>query len=345
MTITLLADVLRWSEPPEPRIAALEGHYAGALGQRLGELLAAICRTHPALGSELLDGLQATDDNALRAKLLAPETSRRLVTRLHTDEEVRAHLRGVFGSGPGPTTPAMLGFLGERIPVAADPADDGRLRSVLQHAQNAFSLVAQGCLPAAAFVRHVLRRLVLRSDASRDGFASNSPQGLVGLAVLTNAHLALVDDVVLAEALVHESIHGFVGMSEAIGLADPQAQGRWLADLRFYEGFSCTVSPWTGKALDLPTYLHACFVWWGLLHLWAILAGQGLFDERRVRSRLARAARGFVGQAHVQQLHPHSDALNPALLAAFNAMGREVNELVDATGLDALLGRMEAIVP
>lgn len=344
MSIRDLVQVLRWDTDGEVMFARLEARYLDVLGVRLGQALAAICRSDPATGRALLQRVDAASARDLRALLLAPATSRRLVTRLHSAEDVRDHLRAALGLGPAPED-ATAGTLDGGIAVVFDPAGDPRLPAVLSHVRRALALVDAGCAPASAFVTRATRRLVLRIDATRDGFASNSPQGLVGQAVLTNAHAQLVDDVVLAEALVHESTHGFVGMSEAIGLAGDRPQERWLLDDSFYEGHSCTASPWTGKALDLPTYLHACFVWWGLLHLWAALAGAGLFDERRVRSRLLKAARGFQGGALVREILPYRDRLNTELVNAFEEMAGEVDALLAETGFDAVLRRTAEAAP
>jgi hypothetical protein len=187
-----------------------------------------------------------------------------------------------------------------------------------------------------------MRELHLRVNPSADGFFSNSPQGFVGRAVLTNPHLDLVDDVVLAEAVVHEATHGFVGTSEAIGLAghsiDPRwADARWLTDDGPYDGVSRVVSPWTGTKLDLPTYLHACFVWWGLLHFWSGFAGEAGFDTRRVRTRILRSATGFVDAALATELAPFRDLLQPALFDAVCNFGHAVDGQLSATGLDRII--------
>ena len=341
MTITTLAEVLRWVDDPVAAVTELENRYVEALGARLGEVLANICRTDAALGSRLVAQVARADVDDLRGFLLAPETSRRLVTGLHGFADVRDHL--VAGLDGGRPETRVMARLAGCIAVVSEPSSGPGMDRVLRNAEQAMGLLDQGCPAAASFVRRTMRRLVLRLDDSRPGFASNSPQGLVGLAVLRNGHLLIVDDVVIAEALVHETIHGFVGMSEAIGLASRRLEERWLADDRFYEGFSCAVSPWTGTPLDLPTYLHACFVWWGLLQLWAGLSGSGLFDERRIRSRLVRAARGFKGRALLLPLRPHLAALHPELLATFEAMAGEVDELLVGSGLDLLMVRLDAV--
>lgn len=341
MTITELPDVLRWIDDPVAAVTDLENRYVEALSARLGEVLASICQTDAALGSRLAAQVATANADDLRAFLLVPETSRRLVTALHDFADVRDHL--VAGLEGRLTEPCAMARLAGCIAVVAEPSPGPDMDGVLRHVEHAMGLLNQGCAAAASFVCRTMRRLVLKLDVNRPGFASNSPQGLVGLAVLRNGQLPIVDDVVVAEALVHEAIHGFVGMSEAIGLASRRPEDRWLADDRFYEGTSCTVSPWTGTPLDLPTYLHACFVWWGLLQLWAALSGSGLFDERRTRSRLVRAARGFKGRALLISLRPHSAALHPALLATFDAMAGEVDELLVDTGLDLLMARLDTV--
>ena len=340
MMLSVLPDVLRWTHDPVVTISAVENRYVEVLGTRLGEVLANICRSDAALGARLAAWVEVADVHRLRECLLMPETSRRLVTGLHSFAEVRDHL--VTCLSDHRRNIDSIGLLSGRIPVVAEPVPDPRMDGVLRQAEHSMALMVQGCPQASNFVCRTMRRLVLRQDGNCMSFASNSPQGLVGLAVLRNAHLLDVDEVVITEALVHEAIHGFVGMSEAIGLAGRRPDERWLSDDRYYEGFSCTVSPWTGTPLDLPTYLHACFVWWGLLHLWATLSGSGLFDERRMRSRLVRAARGFKDRALLKPLLPHQATVHPTLIASFDAMGGEVDNLLVGSGLGLLIARLDA---
>src|SRR5262249_31334240 len=53
-------------------------------------------------------------------------------------------------------------------------------------------------------------------------------------------------------------------------------------------------SPWTGNGLNCYQYVQACFVWFGLAHLWKSWpAGAGGVPPGRIREMYQRASRGF----------------------------------------------------
>ncbi|MFJ1608466.1 hypothetical protein ACIOHS_34630 [Streptomyces sp. NPDC088253] len=334
-----LAQVLVWATDATPMLAAIEARYieclSACLGRRLGELYG----LDHALADRLRAELDATSEADLVRALLMPATSRRLATQLHGADEAARHLLRVL---PHPQEPdARDGFLGRilgTVPVfTGRPGDMAGMDAVRIRIEELFVRAESRCQPILPFVSAVLRELHLEADDSRADFFSRSPQGLVGHAVLTNPHLGMVDEVMLIEAVVHEATHGFVGISEALGLSGTDTEARWLLDDGPYDGVSRVVSPWTGKALDIPTYLHACFVWWGLLHFWSDLVGSGLFDERRVRSRLLRAASGFRERALVRELLPYQNLLQPTLLTCLDEMGRQADEVLGTSGLGELV--------
>jgi hypothetical protein len=175
---------------------------------------------------------------------------------------------------------------------------------------------------AAAFVASFTSVLMfVRSRAgSESRFSSRSPERHVGLSVLVDAHLPTVDRVDLAEALIHEAIHSVLDMHEACARAGRDGAGCWVARESLYDGAPRTVSPWTGTRLALPTYLHACFVWFGLVHFWSRSLGSGAFDGARVIARLRQALRGFLADDVLTQLDPFREAIRPDLLTALTGM-------------------------
>lgn len=336
-TITMLGDVLVWSPESAGAIRALEAAYTEALSWRLGEVLGAIAAHDRPRGDRLRAKVEEATDEALVRSLVLPATSRRLVTGLHDLSDIAEHLDAVLPEAVAPTDhPDYLGTVLGSVPVFSDQGDDPDLAQVCLEIDRLFGEVAQHCPAAVTYVRSVMRELHLGVDATRPSFFSNSPQGLIGRAVLTNPHLPMADGVVLVEAIVHEATHGFVGMSEAVGLTGG-GDARWLLDDGPYDGISRVVSPWTGTPLDIPTYLHACFVWWGLLHFWSELAGMAVFDERRVRGRIVRAAKGFFHGALVSELEQHRTIVQPALLGVLASFGEAVDVLLAETGLDRIL--------
>lgn len=328
-----LTDVLGWAEDPRPGVFDLRMRYAEALTVQLGRAIGRTLQHDPEHGEQLhARAGDLTPDDLVR-RLRRPATARRLTTRLHTTEDVTAHLLGALAEpevtdGPGPAA-----YLLGSVPLHLDPPGDPDLLASAARVEHEMERLERVVPEAVTYVRAVMQELWLVRDDTKDGFFSNSPQGFIGRAVLTNPHLAMVDAVMLVEAVVHEATHGFVGMSEAIGLAGLDPGERWLLDDGPYDGVSRVASAWTGKPLDIPTYLHACFVWWGLLCLWSRVAGSATFDEGRVRSRLMRAASGFLDSALVAELRPHADLIQPALLRTLDDLGTSVDAALRTTGL------------
>jgi hypothetical protein len=174
--------------------------------------------------------------------------------------------------------------------------------------------------------------MFLRVDEEEGArFVSRSPEHHLGLTVFVNAHLSSVSDVTFAEALVHEAIHSFLETHELLGLHDCPGVSRWFADAAAYDGELCTRSPWTGARLPLPTFVHACFVWYGLVHFWTRALGGGAFDEALVLPRLRHALQGFVWDNAVgAALAPFARRIHPDLLAVLGGMVAEVEAQVGA---------------
>jgi hypothetical protein len=332
-----LADVLTWGGDSTATIATLQRRYVNCLSVCLGNKLGQLHALRPDMARQVLKALDQASNADLERALLLPATSRRMVTSLHDLNEVASHLVQVLPRPPAPDAHEhFLGWLLDSVSVFAEPRDEG-MEAILLRIGRLFERVRPHCGPSLIYVSMVMRELRLQIDSDLEGFYSNSPQGLVGRAVLTNPHLDLVDDVMLIESVVHEATHGFVGMSEAIGLSGVDPAASWLLDRQPYDGLSRVVSPWTGKPLDIPTYLHACFVWWGLLHFWSDLSGAGVFDESRVRSRILRCAKGFRTAALIRELSPYRQIVQPALMECLNRLGRQVDAVLDDSGLEALV--------
>jgi HEXXH motif-containing protein len=147
---------------------------------------------------------------------------------------------------------------------------------------------------AASFVTNFTRVLLLQENPAEAKFSSYSVGQYIGRSVLSNPHL--VDEVLLAEAMVHEAIHALLYMQ--------QHQPPWGLEINEdqYDDSAKVTSPWTGRPLAVTAYLHACFVWYGLLQLWSLAVGSEAFPVRRVRGRIARAALGFEGSGLLENI-------------------------------------------
>jgi hypothetical protein len=151
----------------------------------------------------------------------------------------------------------------------------------------------------------------LKDPMSPTSSSSGSTGQYVGRTFITNPHLPGVDDVFLAEGLVHEGIHGLLYMQER--------QRAWVTD-ELYMGSVSVVSPWSGNPLQLRPYLQACFVWYGLLHFWCLALEAGSFPAGRTRERIGQAVTGFLRGSLTAPLQPYLEEISPDLLAAVEVM-------------------------
>jgi len=115
-------------------------------------------------------------------------------------------------------------------------------------------------------------------------FSSGTFSRHIGLVLLTNAHLPNVDRALLMNALVHEAIHCILFIHEVIR-APFLLQGPLAAQT--------VISPWSGAALRLHSYIEACFVWFGLFWLWTRFPARSLAERERSDQLRARAFAGF----------------------------------------------------
>lgn len=161
------------------------------------------------------------------------------------------------------------------------------------------------------FARDWNTTLVLRRDSSRPGFQSSSPERYVGRSIFWNADDPDVGIDDLAESLIHEGLHTVFDMADALLSRVTPPRARWVTEPALYDGVSRTVSPWTGRPLDVPTYVHAFLVWFGLLTLWAKVAGKGTFDTKVARSRLLRAGAPFAARTAFTPLEPFAGQIRP----------------------------------
>ncbi|NUZ06679.1 aKG-HExxH-type peptide beta-hydroxylase [Piscinibacter koreensis] len=186
----------------------------------------------------------------------------------------------------------------------------GRARSLAALDEAAETMARR--VPAAwRLVDEQLQRVLLRSDAGVPG-GSASHRLHVGACLLTNLHQPSEATLVAIEALTHEATHQLLyRMEEAHGhVCD-------LAPLPTYR------SPWSGARLPLHSLVHASFVWFGLLALWAELGRQPASAGEATHAR-ARVAHCLFGFAFLEDLLSSpvfaSAKIDPQALAAMRGM-------------------------
>ena len=138
---------------------------------------------------------------------------------------------------------------------------------------------------ARKMISQVLRAIVFRQDqADPRGFSSSSWPGKIGTIGIINAHRGDLDDAWLIDALIHECIHSLLYMVEIFEPFYMSADAPTM-----YR----SISPWSGKLLYLHSYVHACFVWFGLWCFWSLALESGFSSGREIEFFRDRAQHGF----------------------------------------------------
>jgi hypothetical protein len=165
---------------------------------------------------------------------------------------------------------------------------DQEVESILKRLMYAFDSVESVNKTLFDMIQRILRMIVIRKDKGESSkFSSSSWPGLVGTIALTNAHHSDIEDARIIDAIVHESIHSLLYIVEYF---EP-----------FYNSDSVrlafkAVSPWSGSTLYLHSYVHACFVWFGLWCFWSLAIETGQFSKASVGFFQDRSCQGFLGQ-------------------------------------------------
>lgn len=198
--------------------------------------------------------------------------------------------------------PSRLRSSGERA-LAAPSAEE--LADVTGKLEQAWQLLAEVSPPAHRLAQAMIQVVCPRTAVEDPHVTACSDPTTLGVVHLVNAHLPRE----LATDLVREAIRQALLRWE---LRHPLLVDPRLAALKVR-------SPWTGAALDLHAYVHACFVWYGVAHLWR----QPSLTHDRVDLAVARQRRAAeAGFAHrpLERLGKHAFPLAPELQAAIEAM-------------------------
>jgi hypothetical protein len=127
--------------------------------------------------------------------------------------------------------------------------------------------------------------------------------------VMINPSVAIGKPELLTDGLVHESIHCAIDHCEFVAPI-----------LTVVQTDAAIISPWTGRRLDLATFIHASFVWYGLVHFWTLATARHTEPTPGAREMLAIARKGFLAAHPSVLLAPFVALLNPEVVRAVGEM-------------------------
>ena len=202
-----------------------------------------------------------------------------------------------------------------KLTAHTDGEPDGELVYVHERLDRCVRKIQAISPPASALIQQVLRVVVARKNPDDPrGFSSSSWPGWIGLIAVTNGHRRDLDDAWIADSMVHECIHSFLYMVESFEPFYPsvEASQAWTAE-----------SPWSGKMLYLHSYVHACFVWFGLWNFWNQAGGCALFTAPTVEFFRQRSRSGF-GPDTLERLGEGINFISNPVRQAITAMQQRV---------------------
>jgi HEXXH motif-containing protein len=123
---------------------------------------------------------------------------------------------------------------------------------------------------------------VVRAPKLTKGTQSFSNKPAIGRMGLANSHSDEWSVSKIADAIVHEAIHALIYKLEL-------TNSLYVDDTMESEPVTA-VSPWSGRTLRLHSFLHACFVWFGLWNFWGLASR----DEPEALDLRGTAANGFL---------------------------------------------------
>ena len=176
-----------------------------------------------------------------------------------------------------------------RIVVLPLGARDSAFERACEGLRDAVSL-ADACVPLAhAFIfRHL--KLIWVRDGGTDRVSSSSWCTKPSVTCFEGG--AEAGPLRLAETLVHEAVHSCLYEIER---RDPA----FRAQVRGHDD-ATVVSPWTGRVLPYHSFVHAIFVWYGVLSFLALVDRARPAAE--TRRRMDEVRRGFAARTLTSDL-------------------------------------------
>jgi HEXXH motif-containing protein len=161
---------------------------------------------------------------------------------------------------------------------------------------------------------------LVRAPQSKKGTQSFSNKPVIGRMGIANADSDRWSISKIADAIVHETIHALIYKIELTNCL-------YLDDSIESEPLKIK-SPWSGRQLPLHSFVHACFVWFGLWSFWR-LAPAGEPEAAKLKGR---AAQGFLSGNPLSCIPDEAlERIRPEVRHAIDRMFKEVTASVNNT--------------
>jgi HEXXH motif-containing protein len=167
-------------------------------------------------------------------------------------------------------------------------------------------------------VTEVVETILLRSSTLPTVSFSNATT--IGVVTILNVNRPDANIATFVDRLVHEAIHQLLFLlyflspmfTDRKNLLDSQRSG--------------LISPWSGNELSPLNYVHACFVWYGLLFYWQSMitnpeSRAESISEEEAMELFQRARSGFIRVKSLREpLQDHPEMFSEEVLSALDEL-------------------------
>lgn len=197
---------------------------------------------------------------------------------------------------------------GEFLPFTADEK-----RLILAKFEATIALIKRDAPAAGNLIQTFTRTMRVRKRA-QGGHGSEQVPMEIGTIRLSNPHLPEVSPVLLAESLIHETIHNFLSAHEyLIGPFSPEYE---------FDSVARPISPWSDRPIPHASFTHAICVYYGL---WCFLRrAQQHEDTPELRERIFTCASGFLQGPSINDFIAIVGRTEPRIAGLFKAMQQDV---------------------
>jgi hypothetical protein len=186
--------------------------------------------------------------------------------------------------------------------------------SIADFLNRTFNQISEVCAPAGELIKQYVK--VIIPLKVKKGIGSTSQPRFPGRVLLRGTDRCSA--AALASALVHESIHQLIYVLEYAGaFIMRDAEPRNNLQIK---------SLWTGRDLELHSFLHACFVWYGLGKFWERAGNLDVFEKAEVDRELERSLRGYRGENPAQLLQPFAGVVRQDVITVAGMLQQRLTE-------------------
>jgi hypothetical protein len=205
---------------------------------------------------------------------------------------------------------------------------ENEIEILLSRLYNSLDFIKQNNSITFGLIIQIVKVISLRKDKSNlTSFGSSSwphSPGLIGIINIDNFDISKEK---IISSIIHETIHSYLYYIEIFY--------PFCSDVNRYYNLKAK-SPWTGRVIPIASFIHACFVWYGIYHFWKeiILKDGYKFNSA---SEANKCAKGFASEEYILEIEKIKTYLRPDIYKVLCALKDTTTSIEEMNTIQVLL--------